>query len=571
MSISPFPFFKSFEEAIRFIIENVVLETQQDGTLLLSGPVYDPKHGLPTLTGNQLPLNEKDLEALAEYLRLNFYVNPFNPNGNGALGIDFNSIRGFDARTASLWQDAYWMAKMGVLLGEGSAVFSKGSRYIAITSGSWLFDGDWKVGDDDPEEQVNSIYYPKQGEDMQANSGLAGFEFANGHALSESDKGQIIRFYLNFGPDWNAIRNFSQDVFDYLELRGVPYSIKVLGQKESFIRADSVILYSEQRYFFIVKLFLESVYLKYKPSLRFPVPIFTAKMADGLGFAEEPDTLTPQSVGTHRSELLAGMLARLAFENIPTAQRIDRGIAIMKEQYPDLTEFHLNPGSDFPYSFDTSTDTPVLLKQNNYRNFFLEGAVRVGYRLCKEAVWLDENRCNWLTYLDNTGRTGKYGFLDDGFNSGLAGIKLFLKTLNDHAPDAVFKKVLSGLKDVKIISPPYADEKANGRKYFKRKAPFHFYTNTKKYRFEQISLDLIDKQTFDGISKGALVYRWITNEDADLARQMNKTHFLEKERPFINGFNRDFFCPTIRHGYAGIGYFFLRVYYPSEVKALSFD
>ncbi|WP_028664681.1 T3SS effector HopA1 family protein [Runella zeae] len=566
MSQEIFPHFQNdFEKAIAFIIDNVSLNIQET-SISLEGPVYDSSHNLPVLRGKLTSaspfLQLEDFKLLADYIRLQFYVYPTLQTEKGSLGINFNEIEYF---TNPQWQSQYWMAKSKEIVGDSVAILTKGSQKIAVNSGKWIFEGDWKVAPNDTIETVHSIFFPTKSF-KNVREGKSGFEFINGRELQESDGRQIIRFYLNFQPDWNIIKNFIEDVYLYCDPKNIPYTIKILSQKEDFNRSDSVILYSDQKSFFYIKYFLESVYLKYHSHLREPVPIFTYKLYKGIGFAEEPDTPSAESVGQNRSKLIAEIIARLAVENVVEKKmRIIRGLEIIRQQYQNLNSFYLNPHSNFPYDLVFSPiELPIRIPKKI--NFFLQGAIEVGHILCKEAIWIDDKHCNWLNY-QNDKNIVTYRLLDNSLADGRAGIKLFLLTLYDAYKDPIFKKTLGGLNDIDVKTNVYKRKPLKSR-YFRKNRIFHFWTN--ENTLDEIDLDLIDKETFKALSEGTLINRWVSNQNANLARQNIKTHFLDKERPLKNGLGTDFFCPTLKHGYAGLGYFFLRVYSPQFVKPVKF-
>lgn len=593
----------TFEDQIRFLIRNLHLTIKDNGIPFLLDSLYNSTQEFTQPLQSTYPyLQEADLKKLSDHIRLKYYVYPFNAVETGTVGIDIEKIK--LPMNRFMWQTSFWESN-DLEIGPGCAVFRKGSQRLAVNSGFWTADGRRQVATGDSEDFVHTVFHPVFGGDQQEE----GFQFIMGETLEERDSRQTLRFYLNFKPNRSIIGEFIQDVQQSLGQRKVAYNIKVLSNGRDFYRSDSVILYAEQKNFFIIRDFLQKVYKKYKSSLRKPVPLFTYPLADGLSFGEEPDSPIAQSLGQHRSKMLAAVLAKLALDNVDEEAREDIAIALLLESekfklHPKGIEaFHLNPASNFPY--DPLTFSFIQKKEIVIKDIFLKAAFELGLFLCTEAIWLDETTCNWLAYHPETDPKavvkGKpitsYRFLDDSLLNGRLGVKLFLTQLQNalEISDTMIDKTLKGLKQVRdtqwnrkyttdenrdnSITPTHYIHQIQSELYqFESKKAgklpeertLHFWLTNKKVK--DIALDTVDETTFEEIWKGALIKRWIEDKNIELAGSIIKTHFDGKNRPLKNGFstfNTDLFTPTIRRGYAGIGYFLLRVYNPQTIPPLT--
>lgn len=82
----------------------------------------------------------------------------------------------------------------------------------------------------------------------------------------------------------------------------------------------------------------------------------------------------------------------------------------------------------------------------NNQTVFLEGANRIGLKLCRDAIW-DNKQCNWvgasMEYIDNGWKTVQRSFDTDLYN-GTLGIAYFLSQLYGVTKDSVLKKTALG-------------------------------------------------------------------------------------------------------------------------------
>jgi hypothetical protein len=84
---------------------------------------------------------------------------------------------------------------------------------------------------------------------------------------------------------------------------GIPFRFKTLSYSGSYIRSDSAVLFFAKRYFPVIARLLPRIREAVKDHLRPATPLFTRKLGDGLGLAEDPGN--GESFGSNRARLVA--------------------------------------------------------------------------------------------------------------------------------------------------------------------------------------------------------------------------------------------------------------------------
>jgi|GEM_PF-6458426 len=77
-------------------------------------------------------------------------------------------------------------------------------------------------------------------------------------------------------------------VTEQLNREGIPFKTKVLSNPHQYLRADAGVLYVDQRDFGRLRPIIKQLYDDLRPGLNAPVPMFTKRLAPGLGLAEIP-------------------------------------------------------------------------------------------------------------------------------------------------------------------------------------------------------------------------------------------------------------------------------------------
>lgn len=259
--------------------------------------------------------------------------------------------------------------------------------------------------------------------------GDAGTKRADAAAESRA----TIRLYFNLSPA-GAIR-FLRLATGRLNGAGLPFRCKVLNDPSRFTRCDAVVLYVDAADYEPVRAIVEDLHPELRPFLGSHTPVFTKRLADGIGLAEDP--VTGESFGLHRCSLMAEGVIE-AWER--RARTVDERLAAVDRCFAraglDLGTSFLNPGSADGYSFEESDNERRPARRDLRAGNgvaspgLLDAAATIGEALVRDAVW-HEDRCNWIgtTATAEPGGTGAAVGLGPDLYAGTSGVGLFLGTL----------------------------------------------------------------------------------------------------------------------------------------------
>lgn len=174
------------------------------------------------------------------------------------------------------------------------------------------------------------------------------FYYAFGNTLTEDDHLMLVRFYFNVLPEGAAflLKSITSSFNYYL----IPFQFKCLNDPVLYSRSDTAVLYLNKRYITLAFSILAEMYHRLRPYFQSFVPMFTKKIADGFGFAENPSD-PGESFGTNRSRIIANSIVRAFNDQIRRDQWLDSVTKAIEASGYSLDDFHLNPGSHFPYHF----------------------------------------------------------------------------------------------------------------------------------------------------------------------------------------------------------------------------
>ncbi|SDB91746.1 Lanthionine synthetase C-like protein [Raineyella antarctica] len=239
-----------------------------------------------------------------------------------------------------------------------------------------------------------------------------------------------------------------------LNTRQVPFRLKMLSEPSHYRRADSAVLYLGQDYLPTVGPHLARVFADLAPVLRDTTPLFTRRLAPGIGLAEEPEV--SDSFGQHRCGLVAeGLIAAAERGAHSHHERLGHLLQVWQEAGLQVERPHLNPGSDdsrydclvpvggrgMPISVGRSATGPgaggvgmdaVADAAPDPAPAPLALAAALGERLVASATW-HQDRCTWLGVVPTTDDQGRptlaHGAVGRSLYDGSSGIALFLALL----------------------------------------------------------------------------------------------------------------------------------------------
>ena len=189
-----------------------------------------------------------------------------------------------------------------------------------------------------------SIFSPRESTTMHP-----GFYYIFGETLGDDqDDTDLIRFYWNVSAD--GAPKLVSLLTHLLNRFQVPFRLKIVNNPNNYIRADAAVLYLNKRLYRLVSELLNDVLSQISNELKPETPLFSKKLAPGLGFAEEP--MTGESFGQHRCRILAHSLWTVYEKRLDDAESQLREIATQLEANGVDPEFpYRNARSDQDYKF----------------------------------------------------------------------------------------------------------------------------------------------------------------------------------------------------------------------------
>lgn len=274
-----------------------------------------------------------------------------------------------------------------------------------------------------------------------------GFYLVFGNKPLDTDKGEILRLYWNITSHGAStlIRNTTL-ILNKLE---IPFNLKTLNNPNRYSRrVDTAVLYINRSDYAIVCKHIERIYYKVFVYLNQQTPVFTKKLAKGLGLAEDPGN--KDSFGQHRCRILAdGLISAYEEGKKEISEKIEVVIARFKKEGIDIEKPFLNPKSVDRYEFDLSIHNRIkhdFDKTSSYRNkqtdkdMFLKNAIKIANQITNQAIW-DKNRCNWLGIKDDISFISSLG---PDLYYGTSGVSIFLAKMYENTKIKQFHKAATG-------------------------------------------------------------------------------------------------------------------------------
>jgi hypothetical protein len=193
------------------------------------------------------------------------------------------------------------------------------------------------------EKEYVGVYQPKEINDY-TNS----FYHVLGQTPDYQFPEALVRFYFNLKPAGSAI--LIHKLGNMLNESKVFFQFKCLKKPQDYTRADAGVLYVYKFDLNKFQIQLFDIFNEIAPFLNPEIPIFSYKIANGIGFAENPKDEN-ESFGTLRCKLIAEGMYESYQQNIEDNKRVDFIVNYLTAQGYDLDKFYLNPNSRFQYPF----------------------------------------------------------------------------------------------------------------------------------------------------------------------------------------------------------------------------
>lgn len=224
---------------------------------------------------------------------------------------------------------------------DGSIIVTNKDKRLSVQPGHYIL-----TQNSASPQLLDSVMLYKNSEEYSDNDF---FYHVFGEQLDENFYEAMVRFYFNLYPE-GALKIISILTKKLNKLK-IPFHFKCLKNSEDYTRADSGVLYLDKRYFIDFKPVLKEIINETKSYLKTETPLFTLKLHDGIGFAENPPNPN-ESFGMSRCRLIAEGIWQAHENKLPKSEWLNSICSYIKNQGYDLEKFYLNPNSRFPYDFN---------------------------------------------------------------------------------------------------------------------------------------------------------------------------------------------------------------------------
>lgn len=183
----------------------------------------------------------------------------------------------------------------------------------------------------------------------ESNTMQAGFHFFFSDVLADyQDERDIVRFYWNVtAPGAPVLAGALRRALDAYE---IPFRFKLLSSVALYGRRDAGVLFITRRLYRIVAELLADVHREVAPHLDDDTPLFTKRLARGLGFAEDPGN--GESFGMDRCAMVAEGIANAWKKGTHSVTGRMREIeAVFARNGVSMERPYLCPGSPDVYQF----------------------------------------------------------------------------------------------------------------------------------------------------------------------------------------------------------------------------
>ncbi|MEZ0609398.1 phosphotransferase [Fibrella sp. WM1] len=393
--------------------------------------------------------------------------------------------------------------------------------------------------------------------------------WVNGQRLLAQDSANWTRFYYNLEGKIDGINLFIELISTKLNERQIPFQLKLRNALASYTRTDSAILFLHRQHVlaaldaitYTYRRLADAGFIDTKAS-----PHFTKKVKGfgGLSYGDNPAEAM-QSFGTARAQLIAEAVGPY-FE--PTAQQSKpRDEFHLKGQMIDalaiagynVFELYRNPfpkAGEFKHRIDKLAwrlRKPALLDVGlgaalafMPQQRFLKAARDIGFVICREAIWYG-NRCTWFCFKKMA--DGNVGF-ETASEADRLGIALFLGQLAKICPyERMFEECFRGCLTGRWQKLDAALKTVQHKLANQRVAVSEIK--------ESITYKVLQSVLFQKVTHRPLMLK-MPLADMLLAK------YVDSRMPFPHGYIQSTnevahteFNPTLTHGLAALGYFFL--------------
>lgn len=251
------------------------------------------------------------------------------------LSIDFGLLEALSMAntTRERWEHGWTIAQV---MQHGQILARKGNNSRSLWPGQFI-SKDGPASMPRPGAEV-SVFYARESRSLQT-----GFYYAFGEVPEEESRGfGLVRLYWNVSfdgaPRLNGLLTSRLNRFH------VPFRLKFATARGQFARTDVAVVYLTKRFFRITAELMLDVHPEIEDALGDEVPLFSKRVAKGLGVAEDPGT--GESFGQSRCRRLAESVWNCQQRGEQTTDaRMEEFHRLLRESGIDPKHTHLNAGS----------------------------------------------------------------------------------------------------------------------------------------------------------------------------------------------------------------------------------
>lgn len=247
------------------------------------------------------------------------------------------SDRGFVAALSTANKSATgWDAGWTVVAREGDVTVVEKDQLRLYARASEVF-GDICVG---------ARVHVRVGKENRAVS--PGYYFFFSEAVDDRDPPALrsVRIYMNL--DVTGATAFVDALTSRMNGARIPFRAKVAASPAGFSRADAAVIYLDPERYSQSRAILSGIRAGLGRRVHAATPLFTKRVAPGVGVAEEPGT--GDSFGEHRSRALAIAVARAHEHGMRSAsERLACAVHVFREEGIDPERPHLTLGHEDGY------------------------------------------------------------------------------------------------------------------------------------------------------------------------------------------------------------------------------
>jgi len=189
-----------------------------------------------------------------------------------------------------------------------------------------------------------SVFAPRESTTMQP-----GFYFIFSETVSDQqDDYSLLRFYWHIS-DATAPKLVQLISHEFNRFQ-IPFRLKSLAARAFYRRSDAAVLYVNKRFYRLSTELLSDIHDQIREGLGPDTPLFTKRLAPGLGLAEEPGN--GESFGQNRCRILAESIWSSHEKNLHSEpERLEEARKHFASKGLALDAPYLNPGSTDKYEF----------------------------------------------------------------------------------------------------------------------------------------------------------------------------------------------------------------------------